>query len=47
MPPFDERHPVRHTSKHRNNRIRLQKIHKKLRQQAKQLKKEQAAAKPG
>jgi hypothetical protein len=30
---------MRHTSKHRNNRIRLQKIHKKLAKAAKQAKK--------
>ena len=32
---------MRHTSMHRNNRMRLQKIGKKLAQKAKQLKKEQ------
>jgi len=35
---------MRHTSKNRNNRMRLQKIGKKLRQQAKQKKKEQKQA---
>lgn len=34
---------MRHTSRDRRNRTRLQKIHKKLRQQAKQQKKEQQA----
>lgn len=38
---------MRNTTRNLNNRKRKQKIHKKLRQQAKQLKKEQAAAKPG
>jgi hypothetical protein len=38
---------MRHTSKNRNNRMRLQKIKKKLVQQAKQLKREaKAKAKP-
>lgn len=32
---------MRHTTTHRNNRMRLQKIGKKLRQKAKQLKKQQ------
>ena len=41
MPPFDERDPMRNTSKHRNNRIRLQKIQKKLAQQAKRAKRDQ------
>jgi len=35
---------MRHTTKNRNNRMRLQKIGKKLRQQAKQKKKEQKQA---
>ena len=46
MPPFDERDPMRNTSKHRNNRIRLQKIHKKLAQQAKRAKRDQRRGQP-
>lgn len=38
---------MRNTTRNLNNRKRKQQIHKKLRQQAKQLKKVQAAAKPG
>ena len=34
---------MRNTSKNRNNRMRLQKIGKRLRQQAKQLRKQQRA----
>jgi hypothetical protein len=37
---------MRNTSRHRRNRIRLQKIGKKLRQQAKQRKKAQQAKAP-
>ncbi|HEX6297571.1 MAG TPA: hypothetical protein VFZ74_13425 [Burkholderiales bacterium] len=36
---------MRHTSKHRNNRMRLQKIGKRLRQKAKAAKKAQKQAK--
>jgi hypothetical protein len=36
---------MRHTTRHRNNRMRLQKIHKKLRREAKLRKKEQKARK--
>jgi hypothetical protein len=35
---------MRHTSKHRNNRMRLQKIHKKLVREAKLVKKQRKAA---
>jgi len=35
---------MRNTTKNRNNRMRLQKIGKRLRQQAKQAKREQRAA---
>src|SRR5687768_15025261 len=41
MPPFDQRDAMRNTSKHRNNRIRLQKIQKKLAQQAKRARRDQ------
>jgi hypothetical protein len=37
---------MRNTTRNRNNRMRLQKIGKKLRQQAKQRKKEQRNARP-
>jgi hypothetical protein len=38
-PPLKEHQPMRHTTKHLRNRIRLQKIKKKLAGEAKQAKK--------